>query len=918
MSLFWQAIDPRKMGPRKIHKLRLGKYLYMRQFLTKEWTVVHEERGNVDTLDNASIDAVWDSFQYFLEHHGYAQDFCSKILLGKLLHEAGVEKIKRGPRKGQKFYYFPLKPVTGSRAETIVTTNIQARYNTKAIYSSLNKMKPEYYTIKTNTLGRVSIGILYDRSITPEKYAAKALKKLLNSNGKMQSHNNDMSSFREAMSNDSFINKTLEDELNNAGMFDEKHDNFYTSIKTTAQDSSSLYSASVRDMTQEAIASSLHQNTSNMIMRQQNATNNVPILVDNIPCNGPTYISQHYMNSTPVKYCDTHTGNCYETPSISDVRSLSHPYRADAADTPDFRYNGFQTDCDTSVATLCDSTKGCTLSAGYFDPARTALSNSTKYNYSEGASYFDPVRADLSNSTKYNYSEGASYFDPARADLTKSTNNNSSEGVIYFDPAKAALTNSTNHNNSEGGSYFNPSGGACDFADFDVDGCLNSELRVIFARSIAQLYETSGANTPRTYREQENIITKTMNIADDISNCFEYNEAGFVVRKDSSVEDIKNEKLLLNIKNCIGGHKLDQEEHNLIAVNNDICDATSRDKKNERHLSENRAHLELVVGSVPKNPTSVSKAIFNNSVNFNESTIEVQAGTNSVVKEKIPRKKKKQSKTDESCLESKVDVKHVKRNDCAGSTTKRSRGRPRGSKNKKPSKKQMLENHIDQDESGAKLNHIDQDESGVKLNYIDQDERSVKKINTKLKLKKQSTTSKTDCFQRNQSSGASLPQNYFGSKDLHYYSELLKKTHPTKHCSAPGAGTESLLPSDYNFEPNSVFGKPCNLLNYMAYDYYMNVYNDRRMLINSNGEENYFHNRRVSDYNYATYPSLSYHNLGRGESSFSYRNHNQFCEMYNKASGNLGVNPTSEANIVPGHMSFPSYEMTRDNLPTTD
>ena len=81
------------MGPRKVHKLRLGKYLFMREFLSKEWSVVAEERGNVDTIDNASIDAVWDSFQLFLEMHGYSPAFCSKILLGKLLHEAGVEKV---------------------------------------------------------------------------------------------------------------------------------------------------------------------------------------------------------------------------------------------------------------------------------------------------------------------------------------------------------------------------------------------------------------------------------------------------------------------------------------------------------------------------------------------------------------------------------------------------------------------------------------------------------------------------------------------------------------------------------------------------------------------------------------------------------------------------------------------------------
>ena len=71
----------------------------MSDFLKKEWFINEDERANFNTIDNASIDVVWESFQDFLEIQGYSPDFCSKILLGKLLHDAGVEKVKRGPRK---------------------------------------------------------------------------------------------------------------------------------------------------------------------------------------------------------------------------------------------------------------------------------------------------------------------------------------------------------------------------------------------------------------------------------------------------------------------------------------------------------------------------------------------------------------------------------------------------------------------------------------------------------------------------------------------------------------------------------------------------------------------------------------------------------------------------------------------------
>ena len=124
------------MGPRKVHKIRTEKYRFMKEFLTDEWQIVDEQRGNIDTVDNASIEVVWDSFQHFLEIHGYAPDFCSKILLGKLLKEAGVEKIKRGPRKQQKFFYFPLKPVHGSYSEELMAAQSGVSRTTLTFFAS--------------------------------------------------------------------------------------------------------------------------------------------------------------------------------------------------------------------------------------------------------------------------------------------------------------------------------------------------------------------------------------------------------------------------------------------------------------------------------------------------------------------------------------------------------------------------------------------------------------------------------------------------------------------------------------------------------------------------------------------------------------------------------------------------------------
>ncbi|XP_018018606.1 uncharacterized protein LOC108675130 [Hyalella azteca] len=167
------------MASRQVHKLRLDKYVFMKEFLTREWLVTDSERNNVDTRDNASIDAVWDSFQHFLEVNGYSPDFCSKILLGKLLREAGVEKVKRGPRKQQKFYYYPLRPAAGSKAYEIVANSVEARHDASVSLRRRKKVMPEYFTIRSGSLGHVSVGVLHDRAISPEKYETKVLRRSL-------------------------------------------------------------------------------------------------------------------------------------------------------------------------------------------------------------------------------------------------------------------------------------------------------------------------------------------------------------------------------------------------------------------------------------------------------------------------------------------------------------------------------------------------------------------------------------------------------------------------------------------------------------------------------------------------------------------------------------------------------------------
>ena len=116
------------MTPRKHHEIKLSGCKFIENFLRFEWQVIEEERNNFDTEYNASYEVIWLSFQHFMSINGYVSKFCNKILLGKFLRHSGVNKIKRGPRGKQKFYYFPLKPVEGSFSEAIMATYPEARH----------------------------------------------------------------------------------------------------------------------------------------------------------------------------------------------------------------------------------------------------------------------------------------------------------------------------------------------------------------------------------------------------------------------------------------------------------------------------------------------------------------------------------------------------------------------------------------------------------------------------------------------------------------------------------------------------------------------------------------------------------------------------------------------------------------------
>lgn len=119
-------------GLLRFPRLGLDKYWYATKFMQTEWSVVEEDRGKSSSVHNVCIDVVYDSLKEFLKHHDHPEATCNRIILGKLLHEAGVKKVKRGPRKHQKFFYFPLKAIPGSCAELLLATADVATYSPRA------------------------------------------------------------------------------------------------------------------------------------------------------------------------------------------------------------------------------------------------------------------------------------------------------------------------------------------------------------------------------------------------------------------------------------------------------------------------------------------------------------------------------------------------------------------------------------------------------------------------------------------------------------------------------------------------------------------------------------------------------------------------------------------------------------------
>jgi hypothetical protein len=119
---------PNAESVRTLHRVSLEKYPFMLKFLTQQWQVVAEEKNNPKMTYKVSVINVWDSFKAFLKVNGYPNDCCSKVLFGKLLKQAGVEKVKRGRRYNQKYYYYPLVPVKGSMAEAMMSTVTQDPY----------------------------------------------------------------------------------------------------------------------------------------------------------------------------------------------------------------------------------------------------------------------------------------------------------------------------------------------------------------------------------------------------------------------------------------------------------------------------------------------------------------------------------------------------------------------------------------------------------------------------------------------------------------------------------------------------------------------------------------------------------------------------------------------------------------------
>ena len=128
------------MGPRKRIKLNNRNYEYFNKYLNEEWIIIESDFENVDTPHIIVQDILWESFSHFMERNGYPERFCSKILFGRLLTSFGIQKIKRGRRKQQKFFYYPLKARKNSHSEFLISCAPNA---TRSVYKKLKRAEKD-------------------------------------------------------------------------------------------------------------------------------------------------------------------------------------------------------------------------------------------------------------------------------------------------------------------------------------------------------------------------------------------------------------------------------------------------------------------------------------------------------------------------------------------------------------------------------------------------------------------------------------------------------------------------------------------------------------------------------------------------------------------------------------------------------
>ena len=165
------------MGKRKAHVIKIEKFPFFNDFLNSEWEIVKNEIGDFDSKNVVVFDVLWKSFSNYLSRNGYWESYCSKVLFGRLLKFYGVEKIKRGRRSQQKFFYFPLKPLKDTFSEYLINSTPES---TKVSYNRIKKRFHNNYSIgygnlemnqdftipiSSPVLKKVSIKVLMSESI---------------------------------------------------------------------------------------------------------------------------------------------------------------------------------------------------------------------------------------------------------------------------------------------------------------------------------------------------------------------------------------------------------------------------------------------------------------------------------------------------------------------------------------------------------------------------------------------------------------------------------------------------------------------------------------------------------------------------------------------------------------------------------